>query len=391
VSAGFLDDYRGEGPLRHVTVLDLTQMLMGPIATQLLGDLGALVIKVEPPQGEWERAFLPRGRRFQGESAYFLAMNRNKLSLTADLKDPGDRELVLALVERCDAIVNNYRPRVMERLGLGYDALRRRNARLVYAQGSGYGRAGPLADRPGQDLLVQALSGLAANTGGGNGPPIPTAAAVCDAAAGFLLAFSIVSAVLDARLTGTGRTVDVSLLGSALLLQAPEAFLALNTEMEWRRSLANIGAPWFGAPYGLYQTADGWVAIAMTPRQRLVELFGLPAELLELDEEAWYQRRDEVNAKFAAVLLERTTDAWLEFFAEHDVWASPLLSLEEAVRQPQVAANRFVERIPLGGDRGGAEAVGLVTSLSGLSGAARLPPPRLGEHNDVIRRAVEME
>jgi crotonobetainyl-CoA:carnitine CoA-transferase CaiB-like acyl-CoA transferase len=248
-----------------------------------------------------------------------------------------------------------------------------------------------MADRPGQDLLIQAMSGLAANTGGGNGPPIPTAAAVCDAAAGFLLAFSLVSAVFDARRTGNGRSLDVSLLGSALLLQAPEAFLALNTEMEWRRSLANIGAPWFGAPYGLYRTADGWVAIAMTPRARLVEVFGLPGELLDLDEDAWYERRDEVNAELAAILSEQTTMTWLDHFAAEDVWAAPLLSLGEAVRQPQVEANKFVESIPLGRNNHSAEAVGLVTRMTGVSSVGRLPPPRLGEHNEVIRRALRSD
>jgi crotonobetainyl-CoA:carnitine CoA-transferase CaiB-like acyl-CoA transferase len=385
---GFLDSFRGDGPLRHLTILDFTQMVMGPIATQLLGDLGALVIKVEPRRGEWERSFLPRGRRFEGESAYFLAMNRNKLSLTADLKDPGDHELVLALAERCDVVVNNFRPGVMERLGLGFASFRERNPQIVFAQGTGYGDAGPLAGQPGQDLLVQALSGLAANTGGGNGPPIPTAAAICDASTGFLLAFSIVAAALDARLTGTARSIEVSLLAGALLLQAPEAFLALNTDMEWKRSVANIGAPWFGAPYGLYRTADGWLAIAMTPRHKLVELFGLSGALLELDEDAWYERRDDVNADLAEVLLGRTSDDWLAYFAEHDVWAAPLLSLAEAVRHPQVEANGFVETIPLGEGRASAEAVGLVTQMSGLAQAARLPPPQLGEHNDVIRDAL---
>ena len=209
---------------------------------------------------------------------------------------------MLELVDRCDVVVSNFRPGVMERLGLGYDTLVERNPSLVFATGSGYGTTGPRAGLPGQDLLVQAMSGLAANTGGG-GPPVATAAAICDASAGFLLAFAIVAGVpLDAQLTGTPRTIDVSLLGAALTLQTPEAFIALNTDLEWQRNSINAGAPWFGAPYGFYATADGWIAVAMTPRDKLAELFELPAELIALDEEAWYQRRDEVYELIAGTI-----------------------------------------------------------------------------------------
>jgi crotonobetainyl-CoA:carnitine CoA-transferase CaiB-like acyl-CoA transferase len=386
----FLVEYRGSGPLRDITVLDFTQMMMGPIATQLLGDLGALVIKVEPPgKGEWERSCLTRGRRFQGESPHFLAMNRNKLSLTANLKDPDDRELVLQLVERCDAVVNNFRPGVMERLGIGFDAVRARNPQIVFAQGSGYGPEGPMADRPGQDLLIQAMSGLAANSGTDDGPPVALAAAVSDAAAGFLLAFSIVSAVHGARKFGEAQRVEVSLLGAALLIQCLEAFMAMNMkEMVLSRSRSGLAAPWLETPYGFYETADGWISVSMTPRTRLVELFGLSSDLLDLDFDEWYMRRDELNAELADVLAGRTTAEWLETFAEYDVWAAPVLSLAEALRHPQVEANRFVEAISLGDGRGEADVVGLVTQVAGARSASRLPPPLLGEHDQLIREAV---
>jgi crotonobetainyl-CoA:carnitine CoA-transferase CaiB-like acyl-CoA transferase len=387
---GFLDEYRGDGPLRDITILDFTQMMMGPVATQLLGDLGALVIKVEPPEkGEFERNCLTRGRRFKGESPHFLAMNRNKLSLSADLKDSSDRELVLQLVERCDAVVNNFRPGVMDRLGLGFDALKARNPQIVYAQGTGYGPDGPMADRAGQDLLVQAMSGLAANTGPRNGPPIALAAAVCDAAAGFLLAFSLTAAVHGARRNGEAQRVEVSLLGAALLIQCLEAFMAMNMEeMTLSRSESGLAAPWLEAPYGFYSTSDGWISVSMTPRSRLVEVFGLPADLVDLDHDVWYERRDEVNAQLAAVLESRTTADWLQTCAENDIWAAPLLSLGEALQHPQVKANRFVETISLGHGRGSAEAVGLVTQLSTVTSADRLPPPLLGEHNELIRNAL---
>lgn len=387
---GFLDEYRGEGPLADFTVLDVTQMMMGPVATQLLADLGALVIKVEPPgKGEFERTCLTRGRRHEGESPHFLAMNRNKLSLTANLKDPSDRELVLSLVERCDVVVNNYRPGVMDRLGIGFEALCERNPRIVFAQGTGYGPKGPMAGLAGQDLLIQAMSGLAANSGSADGPPVALASAICDAGGAFLLAFSITAAVHAARRTGTPQDVNVSLLGAALMIQCLEGFMAMNMEdMVLSRSRSGLAAPWLEAPYGFYRTADGWISVSMTPRQRLVDLFGLPAELPELDHDEWYERRDEVNEQLAAALTERTSAEWLELFAEHDIWAAPVLSLAEALRHPQVEANDLVEDISLGDGRGTAKAVGVVTQINGASKAGRLPPPTLGEHNEIIRAAV---
>jgi crotonobetainyl-CoA:carnitine CoA-transferase CaiB-like acyl-CoA transferase len=390
---GFLDEYRGAGPLRDLTVLDLTQLIMGPVATQLMGDLGALVIKVEPPgKGEFERTCLTRGRRFQDESPHFLAMNRNKLSLAVNLKDEHDRALVLEVAERCDVVVNNFRPGVMERLGLGFEAFSKHNPRIVYAQGTGYGSEGPMAGRPGQDLLVQAMSGLAANNGSEGGPPIASAAAVCDSAGAFLLAFSIIAAVHGARRTGTPQRVDVSLLGTALLLQCLEAFMALNMEeMQLTRSQSGLAAPWLGPPYGIYRTADDWISVSMTPRHRLIEVFGLPEKLLDLDEDNWYEQRDEVNVQLTALLATRTTAEWLETFAEEDIWAAPSLSLREALDHPQTRANGFVESISLGDGRGMAEAVGLVTQMSSVSSANRLPPPLLGEHNELIHTAIRDE
>lgn len=387
----FLDQYRGDGPLRDFTILDVTQMMMGPVATQLLADMGALVIKVEPPvKGEFERTCLTRGRRFQGESPHFLAMNRNKLSLTANLKDEHDRELVLRLVERCDAVVSNYRPGVMDRLGLGFEALCERNPQIVFALGTGYGPKGPMSELAGQDLLIQAMSGLAANSGSADGPPVALAAAVCDAAGSFLLAFSITAAIHAARQTGQPQQVDVSLLGAALMVQCLEGFMAMNMkDMVLTRSETGLAAPWLEAPYGMYETSDGWISVSMTPRQRLIDLFDLPEELLALDHDQWYDRRDDVNSQLAAALTQRTSSEWLATFAEHDIWAAPVLSLEEVLEHPQVEANRFVETISLGNGRGTAKAVGIVTQVNGASSADRLPPPLLGEHNDVIRDALD--
>ncbi|QKJ88652.1 Formyl-CoA transferase [Paramixta manurensis] len=385
----FLAEYRGSGPLRDITVLDFTQMMMGPVASQLLGDLGAVVIKVERPEsGEWERSYLPRGRRIEGESPYFLAMNRNKLAITADLTNAEDLALIKSLVARCDVVMENFRPGVMERLGLGYQDLLALNPRLVYASGSGFGPKGPLVKNPGQDMLVQAMSGLAANTGAADGPPVPLAAPVLDASTAFLLAFSIVSAVMDARENGTPHHVQASLLGTSLLIQCQEALVAMNTDLTWQRSDTGIAAPWTDAPYGVYRTQDGFIAMSMTPRARLAALFDLPATLVECSDEQWFLRRDEVNLVLKEKMAQKTSQSWLEILTAGGMWVAPVNTVDDIVTHPQVAENHYVEEIDVpGGKR--IKAVGLPFSISGVTQANRLPVPEIGQHNQIIRAALK--
>jgi len=384
----FLDQYRGNGPLRDVTVLDFTQMMMGPLATQLLGDMGALVIKVERPvSGEWERSYNPRGTRLHGESPYFLAMNRNKLAITADLTNADDRAMICELVEHCDVVVENFRPGVMERLGLGYDALLEHNPRLVYASGSGYGPKGPLIHRPGQDMLLQCMSGLAANSGPADGPPVPAGAPVLDASTAFLLAFSIVSAVHDARASGTPRLVQASLLGTALLIQCQEALVAMNTDLEWQRSEAGIAAPWTDAPYGVYETEDGFIAMSMTPRAKLAAIFSLPAAVIECTDDEWFLKRDEVNLVLKDRLKLKPSAQWIDELTEAGMWVAPVQSVSEMVGQEQTAANGYVEEISTPGGNT-VKAVGLPVTLSGMGAINRLPVPTIGEHDAVVRAAL---
>lgn len=386
--AGFLDEFRGTGPLRGVTVLDFSQMMMGPVATQLIGDLGALVIKVERPVvGEWERSYLPQGRRISDESPYFLAMNRNKLGLTADLKNPDDRARLLALIPHVDAVVHNYRPGVMERLGLGYEDLRKLNPRLVHASGSGFGTEGPWVNRPGQDLLVQSASGLAADNGPAGVPPVPNATPVVDAASGFLLAFNLVAAVLDAQTGGQGREVKASLLGTALLMQCQQVLVTLNTDLRYERSDSGIAAPWTDAPYGVHATKDGHLTLSMVTPQKLATVLDLPEHLLSLDAAGTFEARDEITAAIKPQLLTRTSQEWLELMATQDIWAAPLLSLEQVLAEQQVAANGYLEEITTP-DGSSVTTVGMAVSVTGVPTANRLPPPRIGEHTDLIWRAA---
>jgi crotonobetainyl-CoA:carnitine CoA-transferase CaiB-like acyl-CoA transferase len=217
--------------LEGVRVLDFTQMMMGPWATQFLGDLGADVIKIERPEvGEWERGLHAMGDLLDGQSPFFLAMNRNKRSISLNLKDPRARENVLRLAKDADLVVENFRPGVMARLGLGYEDLSAANRSIVYVSGSGFGQTGPYVDRPGQDLLIQAMSGLAAYGGRAGDLPTPSGSSIVDASTALLLAFSSMAGLVHAIRTGEGQHIDVSLFDTAVALQCQEIAAFLNME-----------------------------------------------------------------------------------------------------------------------------------------------------------------
>jgi crotonobetainyl-CoA:carnitine CoA-transferase CaiB-like acyl-CoA transferase len=359
-------------------------MLLGPLATQIIADLGGLVIKVEPPRrGEWSRHFSPSGRDIEGSSPSFIAFNRNKLSFAADLKSRKDRSEILQLVALSDAVVHNFRPGVMERLGLGYEDLAPINRGLVYAAGSGYGPTGPMATQAGQDLLAQAMSGLAADSGARSDPPVPMSSPIVDASSGLLLGLLVLAGIVGARSQGVGRKIDVSLLGTALLLQSQEAILRLNTDFDWDRSDCGLASGWMSAPYGMYETADRWIAIAMTPRERLASVFEVPNELSTLDDAGWFERRDEANRIIAEQVKRRGSTEWLQILSAAGLWASPVLNLSEVLAHPQTRSNGYVARIPINASTS-VQGIGAVWRDSLGDFAVRLPPPRPGEHNETI-------
>jgi crotonobetainyl-CoA:carnitine CoA-transferase CaiB-like acyl-CoA transferase len=370
--------------LAGVRVLDFTQMMMGPWATQFLGDMGADVVKVERPgAGEWERGLRAMGELLGGQSPFFLAMNRNKRSLTLNLKHPRAREVVLRLAGTADLVTENFRPGVMDRLGIGYDDLRQVNPSLVYVAGTGYGPDGPYADRPGQDLLVQSVSGLAAYGGRRDDPPTPAGSSIVDASTALLLAFSAMVGLFHRERTGQGQRIDVSLLNTAVALQCQELAAFLNCERRFERSQAGIGGAWLSAPFGIYRTADGHLALAMGSLAVLGELLGLP-ELAGYDtpERAWAER-DQVYRILAGRLPERTTAAWLELLATRDVWCAPVQTFDELVADPQVAHNELLATVDYPGV-GEVRVVGVPARFSRTPGTIRLGPPVVGQHTDEI-------
>jgi crotonobetainyl-CoA:carnitine CoA-transferase CaiB-like acyl-CoA transferase len=370
--------------LEGVRVLDFTQMMLGPWATQFLGDMGADVVKIERPgPGEWERGLRAMGELLDGQSPFFLAMNRNKRSVAIDLKHPRARDVVLRLAERCELIVENFRPGVMDRLGIGYDDLRTVNPSIVFVSGTGFGPDGPYVGRPGQDLLIQSMTGLAAYGGRRDDPPTPSGSSIVDASTALLLAFSAMVGLFHRERTGEGQRIDVSLFNTAIALQCQEIAAFLNMGKPFERSEAGIGGAWLSAPFGIYRTADRPIAIAMASLAVVGELIDAP-ELAQYDEgNRAYDDRDDVYRIVQERLIERSAKDWLDILATKDVWAAPVQTFDDLVDDPQVEHNRLLETVrhPSGGDL---RVVGVPMRFSETPGEIRSGPPAVGAHTDEV-------
>lgn len=373
--------------LEGVRVLDFTQMMLGPWGTQFLGDMGADIIKIERPgAGEWERSLPAMGELMGDVSPYFLAMNRNKKSVTVNLKDPRGKEIVYALVKDADVVAENFRPGIMDKLGLGYEDLRRINPGIVYVAGSGYGPDGPYVARPGQDLLVQAMSGLAAQNGRADEPPTPTATSFVDATTALMLAFATVTALFHRARTGEGQRVDVSLFNTAIALQCQELTSFMNTSARWERSVSGIGSPWLAAPFGIYATADGYIAIAMNSLVVLGELLDLP-ELAAYDAPRdAYDQRDTIKPLIQARVCTETSDHWLDLFATRDLWCAKVQDFEDLMADPQVAHNELIQTVEHP-TLGPIKVIGMPVRFSETPGTIRLSPPLVGQHTDEVLHA----
>ena len=324
---------QSQRPLDGLVVLDLSQFLSGPLATLKLADLGARVIKVERPgKGDLCRDLYITDVDIDGDNSLFHAINRNKESIAIDLRDPADRETLKALIEKADVFVQNFRPGVIERQGFGYEDVRAINPRIVYGSISGYGEEGPWKDLPGQDLLAQARSGLLWLTGSRADPPVPMGLAVADMLAGNALAQGILAALVGRGVHGRGALVQTSLLEALVDFQFEVLTTHLNDGRRMpARSEVNGAHAYLGAPYGVFETADGFLAIAMTPSLRtLAEL--MQVEGLESyfdDAAALLQRRDEIKAIMAVAIKKRTTADWLAILQPADIWCSEVLDWQE--------------------------------------------------------------
>ncbi|MES2289187.1 MAG: CaiB/BaiF CoA-transferase family protein [Pseudomonadota bacterium] len=333
-------------PLAGLTVLDLSQFLAGPSCALRLADLGARVIKIERRDGgDASRSLFLADMAFDGSSALFHAINRGKESYAADLKNADDLAAVLRLVARADVMIHNFRPGVMDRLGLGWDAVRSINPGLIYAGVSGYGPDGPWRDRPGQDLLVQALSGLTWLSGDAADAPVPAGFSVTDMMAGAHLCQGILALLVRRGVSGRGGRVDVSLMETAIDLQFEHLSAHLNRDEAMPpRSAVSNGNVYLAAPYGIYQTASRHIALAMAPVDRLGELLDLPA-LAGFAPDRWFAERDTIKALLRDHLVTRSAQEWLGVLEPAGIWCAPVLDWPKLMAEPAFDALAMTQRI----------------------------------------------
>ncbi|MEH6727813.1 MAG: CaiB/BaiF CoA-transferase family protein [Hyphomicrobiales bacterium] len=327
-----------EQALSHIKVLDFSHLLQGPFATQLLADLGADVIKIERPgSGDMFRSLTFRNKWLGGsESPNFLAWNRNKRSLALNLKAPEAREAIMELAKDADVVVQNFRPGVMTRLGYGYEAFKAVNPRIIYCSGSGYGEDGPYVDRPGQDMLIQGLTGIMAATGQADNPPTPVGAGFSDQIGAMNMVYGILSSLVWRDRSGKGQEVKVNLLAGMLAHQNQEMVMALNFNEDFQRPNSGIGHPGMDAPFGTYPTQDGWITIAMSPYATLVDVLGND-DLLDYDDpEILFDKRDEVWRKLAVETAKWTVESLIEALLEKDIWCGEVKTHLQAAQDPQV-------------------------------------------------------
>lgn len=330
--------------LEGYQVLDCTVAMAGPFAGQRLGDLGADVIKIEPVTGEWQRFTAAGGASRTNINASFLSLNRNKRSLAIDLKKPEGREIVHQLVKNADVFMQNYRPGVASRLGLDYETLKAINPRLVYVSISGYGADGPYSALPGQDLLLQALSGALYSTGRGSDAPQPGGTYVVDAATAYCAFEGALAALLHRERTGEGQLVEVNMLDVIVTLQMQELSVFTIGGAPQRRTDEPHAHVYIRAPYGIFKTKDSYMAVAMPPLGKLGAALQEPA-LEKMNEETdGFAKRDEISSLLAMHLVKRTTREWLDLFRASDIWCGPVNDFEHVVEDPQVLHNgTFVE------------------------------------------------
>lgn len=369
-------------PLEGLLVLDFAQFLAGPMAALRLGDMGARVVKVERPgSGELGRELYLSDQRIDGMSGLFQTVNRGKESLTADLKDPADVARILALVAQADVLVENFRPGVMERLGLGAEHLRERNPGLVYASVTGYGPDGPWRGLPGQDLLVQARSGLMWLNGRAGEPPTPAGLSLVDIYTGSVLVQGILAALVRRGITGQGARVETSLLEAAADLQTEQLTVFLNDGgVEPSRDDVASAHPNLTAPYGVYPTADGWLAVAMNPLPRLGALLDLPA--LADAAAGTFTRRSATKATVAARLAERTTQAWLDVLEPAGIWCAEVLDWSRLVAHDVWGALGLEQSVRTTGDRT-FRTTRCPLRIDGRVLTDDRAAPRLGQHDEV--------
>jgi crotonobetainyl-CoA:carnitine CoA-transferase CaiB-like acyl-CoA transferase len=377
-----------KGPLDGLRVLDLTRVLVGPYATMMLADLGAEVIKVERPgAGDESRHVAPFKN---GESHYFLAINRNKLGISVDMKRPEGKAILVDLARRSDVFIENFRPGVARRLGLDYEALRQKNPRLVYCSISAFGQTGPYSSRSALDIAIQAMSGIMSITGEPDGPPTRMGLPMADLCGGLFAVIGVLSAIYERERTGQGQLIDFSMLdGMVGMLMYMATRVFMTGEDAPKIASGHLGI----VPYGAYPAGDGYLVIANIGEAfwpKICAAIGRP----ELARDGRYDtnqkrvaRREEVDALLSEALAGRTVAEWDEILERNDVPHAPILKISDVLRHPQVLARGLIDEY----DHprvGRFPAVGRAIRFPEHEGEPLRPSPLMGEHNEVVLREL---
>jgi CoA:oxalate CoA-transferase len=375
-------------PLEGLVVIDMSQFLSGPYCSLRLLDLGARVIKVERPDGgDLSRSLYLSDTEIGGDSTIFHAINRGKESLAIDLKDAADLAVLRGLLSRADVLIQNFRPGVAERLGLGYEAVAQLNPRLVYASISGYGEEGPWVARPGQDLLAQSRSGVMWLNGDEDQGPVPFGLAIGDMLAGAAAAQGILAYLVRRGISGHGGHVQTSLLEVLVDLQFEVLTTYLNDGRRLpRRSGFRSAHAYLSAPYGVYPASDGYLAIAMTPIPRLAGLLELP-QLAPYGEDpaSWFTERDAIKAIIAERIAERSVSDWLALLEPADIWCAKVMDWNELLASEGFTLLDMLHTVER------EDGVSITTTRSplridGIRPGGGRAAPRIGEHSEAIRR-----
>ena len=367
--------------LSGLKIVSLNHFLLGPLAAQILADLGADVVMVESPKGNFQRGWAGGDIWANGKSVFYLCAHRNKRSIAIDLKSEQGLEIVTNMIAGADVVMENFRPGVLERMGLGYDAAKAINPGLIYASGSGWGSAGPYAKNPGQDLLIQAFSGLAQSTG--KERPTPAGASIVDHHGATVMAAAIMAALLARSRDGKGRLVEVDLLAAAMDLQVEPLTAYFNGgEGRSTRPKADIAGWTYPAPYGIYEAADGYIALSLGPMKTMAEIFA-DAEMMRYSDQDCWRKSAEVSAAFARNVKLRKVRDIVEAFDKEGLWAAPVNDFAALKDDPQVIHNGMFEDVEMSDGT----AITLLKHAATYDGArpgTRTPPPELGADTDAI-------
>jgi crotonobetainyl-CoA:carnitine CoA-transferase CaiB-like acyl-CoA transferase len=381
-----------EPPLAGLVVVDMSQFLSGPYCSLRLLDLGARVIKIERPDGgDLSRRLYLSDTEIGGDSTIFHAINRGKESLAIDMKNPADLDALKALIAKADVVIQNFRPGVIQRLGLDYESVKAINPDIVYGSISGYGEEGPWVSRPGQDLLAQSRSGLMWLNGDHDQGPVPFGLAVGDMLAGAALCQGLLAALVRRGISGQGAHVETSLLEALVDFQFEVLTTYLNDGRRMpKRSGFRSAHAYLSAPYGVYPAQNGYLALAMTPIGKIEKLLDIP-ELAAFSDNpsSWFTERDDIKKLIAARIATSTVEHWLSLLEPADIWCAKVLDWDELMEHEGFQTLDMLQTVTR------EDAVSILTTSSPLRVNGQRPhgdraAPRIGEHSDRIRKEFNL-